>query len=49
MLSPEELDNDISKLTSDQRTVFTVIKKHFDNKCKKPLHSFISGGAGTGK
>lgn len=49
MLSPEELDQDIFRLTDEQRTVFTLVKNHFDISCKDPLHIFISGGAGTGK
>lgn len=49
LLPIEELDNDIEKLTPNQRTVFTQGKNHFNISCKSPLHIFISGGAGTGK
>ena len=49
LLSPEELHQDIFRLTDEQRTVFTLVKNHFDISCKDPLHIFISGGAETVK
>ncbi|MEW8545326.1 MAG: DUF6570 domain-containing protein [Candidatus Thiodiazotropha sp.] len=49
LLSPNELENNLKKLTPDQLIVFSIIRKHFLSHCRNPLRIYLSGGAGTGK
>lgn len=48
-LPERQLNGNIQTLTDDQKTVFNVIRKHFESSCSSPLRLFISGGGGTGK
>ena len=49
IMTDEEYKNKLQACTSEQRTILNIVDESIDNGHCKPLHLFITGGAGSGK